>query len=92
MRGHTALTAQSSCQPGSRGSSWGSSKKEICYPQKGLRRKGLTALGSRGSSSFNFLAVFERKRVREEKEKKKKKYIRVCKWSWIYCYLCYPIA
>ena len=86
------MTARNSCDPGSRGSSPGSSKNTYCYPPKALCHKGLTAMGSRGSSSFNFSAGFEKKRekVREEKEKKKKKYIRMCIRSWIYCYLCYP--
>ena len=87
------MTVRNSCDPGSRGSSRGSSKNTYCYPLKALCRKGLTALGSRGSSSFNFSAGFEKKekRIREEKEKRrKKKYIRMCIRSWIYCYLCYP--
>lgn len=70
------MTGQISCDPGSRGSSRGSSKNTYCYPLKALCRKGFTALGSRGSSSFNFSAGFEKKekRIREEKEKKIKKY------------------
>ena len=93
MQGSMAVTAWNSCDRGSRGSSRGSSKTTYCYPLKALCRKGLTALGSRGSSSFNFSAGFEKKekRIREEKEKRrKKKYIRMCIRSWIYCYLCYP--
>lgn len=71
MHGHTALTARIFCQPGSRGSSWGSSTIFNCYPRKALRCKGLTAFGSRGSSTFNFSAVFEKKeKAREEKEEK----------------------
>ena len=76
MQGSMAVTAWNSCDPGSRGSSRGSSKNTYCYPLKALCRKGLTALGSRGSSSFNFSAGFEKKekRIREKKEKKIKKY------------------
>ena len=76
MRGSMAVTGQISCDPGSRGSSRGSSKSTYCYPPKALCHKGLTALGSRGSSSFNFSAGFEKKekRIREKKEKKIKKY------------------
>ena len=76
MHGSMAVTAWNSCDRGSRGSSRGSSKNTYCYPPKALCRKGLTALGSRGSSSFNFSAGFEKKekRIREEKEKKIKKY------------------
>ena len=72
MRGSMAVTGQISCDPGSRGSSRGSSKNTYCYPLKALCRKGFTALGSRGSSSFNFSAGFEKKekRIREEKEKR----------------------
>lgn len=76
MQGSMAVTAWNSCDRGSRGSSRGSSKTTYCYPLKALCRKGLTALGSRGSSSFNFSAGFEKKekRIREKKEKKIKKY------------------
>ena len=76
MHGSMAVTAWNSCDRGSRGSSRGSSKATYCYPPKALCGKGLTALGSRGSSSFNFSAGFEKKekRIREEKEKKIKKY------------------
>ena len=76
MQGSMAVTAWNSCDRGSRGSSRGSSKTTYCYPPKALCGKGLTALGSRGSSSFNFSAGFEKKekRIREEKEKKIKKY------------------
>ena len=76
MHGSMVMTGQISCDPGSRGSSRGSSKNTYCYPLKALCRKGFTALGSRGSSSFNFSAGFEKKekRIREEKEKKIKKY------------------
>ena len=76
MHGSMAVTAWNSCDRGSRGSSRGSSKTTYCYPPKALCGKGLTALGSRGSSSFNFSAGFEKKekRIREEKEKKIKKY------------------
>ena len=84
------MTARNSCDPGSRGSSPGSSKNTYCYPPKALCHKGLTAMGSRGSSSFNFSAGFEKKREKVREEKKKKKYIRMCIWSSIYCYLCYP--
>ena len=93
MHGSMAVTVWNSCDRGSRGSSRGSSKTTYCYPPKALCRKGLTALGSRGSSSFNFSAGFEKKkkRIREEKERKKEKeYIHMCIRSWIYCYLCYP--
>ena len=76
MHRSMAVTGQISCDPGSRGSSRGSSKNTYCYPLKALCRKGFTALGSRGSSSFNFSAGFEKKekRIREGKEKKIKKY------------------
>ena len=76
MHGSMAVTAWNSCDRGSRGSSRGSSKTTYCYPPKALCGKGLTALGSRGSSSFNFSAGFEKKekRIREKKEKKIKKY------------------
>ena len=72
MQGSMAVTAWNSFDPGSRGSSRGSSKNTYCYPLKALCRKGFTALGSRGSSSFNFSAGFEKKekRIREEKEKR----------------------
>lgn len=92
MHGSMDMTARNSCQPGSRGSSRGSSKNTYCYPLKALCRKGFTTLGSRGSSSFIFSAGFEKKekRIREEKEKEEKEYIRLCVRSWIYCYLCYP--
>ena len=74
MHGSMVMTGQISCDPGSRGSSRGSSKNTYCYPLKALCRKGFTALGSRGSSSFNFSAGFEKKekRIREEKEKRNK--------------------
>lgn len=74
MHGSMAVTAWNSCDRGSRGSSRGSSKTTYCYPPKALCGKGLTALGSRGSSSFNFSAGFEKKekRTREEKEKEEK--------------------
>ena len=84
------MTGQISCDPGSRGSSRGSSKTTYCYSPKALCRKGLTVLGSRGSSSFNFSAGFKKKEKRIREEKEKKKYIRMCIRSWIYCYLCYP--
>ena len=91
MHGSMAVTAWNSCDSGSRGSSRGSSKSIYCYPPKALCHKGLTAPGSRGSSSFNFSAGFEKKekRIREEKEKEEKE-ICMCIRSWIYCYLCYP--
>ena len=91
MHGSMAVTAWNSCDSGSRGSSRGSSKSIYCYPPKALCHKGLTALGSRGSSSFNFSAGFEKKekRIREEKEKEEKEMC-MCIRSWIYCYLCYP--
>ena len=91
MHGSMAVTAWNSCDSGSRGSSRGSSKSIYCYPPKALCHKGLTALGSRGSSSFNFSAGFEKKekRIREEKEKEEKE-VCMCIRSWIYCYLCYP--
>lgn len=74
MHGSMAVTAWNSCDRGSRGSSRGSSKTTYCYPPKALCGKGLTALGSRGGSSFNFSAGFEKKekRIREEKEKEEK--------------------
>ena len=91
MHGSMAVTAWNSCDSGSRGSSRGSSRNMYCYPSKALCRKGLTARGSRSSSSFNFSAGFEKKekRIREEKEKEEKE-ICMCIRSWIYCYLCYP--
>lgn len=48
------MTALNSCNPGSKGSSTGSSKIPGCYPRKHSNHKGLTALGSRGSSPPNF--------------------------------------
>ena len=74
MHGSMDMTARNSCDPGSRGSSRGSSKNTYCYPPKALCRKGFAVLGSRGSSSFNFSAGFEKKekRIREEKEKEEK--------------------
>lgn len=50
------MTALNSCNPGSRGSSTGSSLFHNCYPQKALCRKGFRPLGSRGSSTSNFSA------------------------------------
>ena len=73
MQGSMAVTAWNSCDRGSRGSSRGSSKTTYCYPLKALCRKGLTALGSRGSSSFNFSAGFEKKREKNKRRERKKK-------------------
>ena len=73
MQGSMAVTAWNSCDRGSRGSSRGSSKTTYCYPLKALCRKGLTALGSRGSSSFNFSAGFEKKREKNKRERKRRK-------------------
>ena len=73
MRGSMAVTGQNSCDPGSRGSSRGSSKTTYCYPLKALCRKGLTALGSRGSSSFNFSAGFEKKREKNKRRERKRR-------------------
>ena len=73
MHGSMAVTAWNSCDRGSRGSSRGSSKTTYCYPLKALCRKGLTALGSRGSSSFNFSAGFEKKREKNKRERKRRK-------------------
>ena len=56
MQGSTAMTALNFCNTGSRGSSTGSSKIHNCYPRKHSNHKGLTALGSRGSSTSNFSA------------------------------------
>ena len=73
MRGSMAVTGQISCDPGSRGSSRGSSKNTYCYPLKALCRKGFTALGSRGSSSFNFSAGFEKKREKNKRRERKRR-------------------
>ena len=73
MQGSMAVTAWNSCDPGSRGSSRGSSKNTYCYPLKALCRKGLTALGSRGSSSFNFSAGFEKKREKNKRRERKRR-------------------
>ena len=73
MHGSMAVTAWNSCDSGSRGSSRGSSKSIYCYPPKALCHKGLTALGSRGSSSFNFSAGFEKKREKNKRERKRRK-------------------
>ena len=73
MRGSMAVTAWNSCDRGSRGSSRGSSKTTYCYPLKALCRKGLTALGSRGSSSFNFSAGFEKKREKNKRRERKRR-------------------
>ena len=73
MHGSMAVTAWNSCDSGSRGSSRGSSKSIYCYPPKALCHKGLTALGSRGSSSFNFSAGFEKKREKNKRRERKKK-------------------
>ena len=73
MHGSMDMTARNSCQPGSRGSSRGSSKNTYCYPLKALCRKGLTALGSRGSSSFNFSAGFEKKREKNKRRERKRR-------------------
>ena len=73
MRGSMAVTGQISCDPGSRGSSRGSSKSTYCYPPKALCHKGLTALGSRGSSSFNFSAGFEKKREKNKRRERKRR-------------------
>lgn len=45
------MTALNFCDPGSRGSSTGSSKIHNCYLQKALCHKGFRSLGSRGSST-----------------------------------------
>ena len=73
MHGSMVMTGQNSCDPGSRGSSRGSSKTTYCYPLKALCRKGLTALGSRGSSSFNFSAGFEKKREKNKRRERKRR-------------------
>lgn len=73
MQGSMAVTAWNSCDRGSRGSSRGSSKTTYCYPLKALCRKGLTALGSRGSSSFNFSAGFEKKREKNKRRERKRR-------------------
>ena len=73
MHGSMAVTAWNSCDRGSRGSSRGSSKTTYCYPLKALCRKGLTALGSRGSSSFNFSAGFEKKREKNKRRERKRR-------------------
>ena len=73
MHGSMVMTGQISCDPGSRGSSRGSSKTTYCYPLKALCRKGLTALGSRGSSSFNFSAGFEKKREKNKRRERKRR-------------------
>ena len=73
MQGSMAVTAWNSCDRGSRGSSRGSSKTTYCYPPKALCGKGLTALGSRGSSSFNFSAGFEKKREKNKRRERKRR-------------------
>ena len=73
MHGSMAVTAWNSCDRGSRGSSRGSSKTTYCYPPKALCGKGLTALGSRGSSSFNFSAGFEKKREKNKRRERKRR-------------------
>ena len=73
MHRSMAVTGQISCDPGSRGSSRGSSKNTYCYPLKALCRKGFTALGSRGSSSFNFSAGFEKKREKNKRRERKRR-------------------
>ena len=82
MHGSTAVTAWNSFDPGSRGSSRGSSKNTYCYPLKALCRKGFTTLGSRGSSSFNFLAGFEKKREKNKRRERKKKRKRI--YTYVY--------
>ena len=73
MHGSMDMTARNSCDPGSRGSSPGSSKNTYCYPPKALCGKGLTAMGSRGSSSFNFSAGFEKKREKNKRRERKRR-------------------
>ena len=55
-RGSMDMKRWISCDPGSRGSSTGSRTFEYCYPRECPRDKAFGALGSKGSSTSDFLA------------------------------------
>lgn len=81
------MTELNFCDPGSRGSSTGSSKNHNCYPQKALCHKGFRGVGSRGNSTSNFSAEkrFVRKHVLDLGTR-----IVFCGHKHGYnCYLCY---
>jgi hypothetical protein len=63
-----AMTELSSYKNGSSSSSAGSSKNHNCYHTKCPQCKALRAIGSSCSSSYNFLAKFQKSWYREIKE------------------------
>ena len=84
------MTELSSYKNGSSSSSAGSSKNHNCYHAKCPQRKALRAIGSSCSSSYNFLAKFQKSWYREIKEFKD---YTECEYKHArYCYFCYQSA
>jgi len=81
------MTILNSYKNGSSSSSAGSSKNHNCYHVKCPQCKALRAIGS---SSYNFLAKFQKSWYREIKEFKD---YTECEYKHArYCYFCYQLA